>query len=257
MFEKITRNIKDLVGENHEVPASMHEALKDRLSSPFYGFFIISWIIVNWDFIYAAIFVSGDNIYHKTNLLKNEYLLQNVLPAHYVSLEYWLTFIIYPLILTLIVFWPMQYVTRFFLIRHIENKKNEERIKNQALKVRAETIKAETAVYEAEIEQAKREKEAAEISPELGWKKEYEQFKNHPLFDKFQKIIDSVYSNNGRTYVNEYDSEIQEWYSFSVPQDVLVFADVNDLITKSNTGNISFTQKGKSFVRYYTNEHIG
>lgn len=252
---------KEFIGERHEITESVREGLADRLSSPFYGYFLVSWFIVNWDFVYSALFVDGKIIYEKTKLLKNEYLLQKILPEHYLSTEYWLSFLILPLFLTFFALWPMQYLTRMIYKRHIENKKAEENIKAAALTARAELetkiLNAETAVFQAEVAQAKIEKEAKEVSPELIWKKEFEEFKKHELFSKFQKVIDSVYSNSGKTYVHEYSDEIQEWYTFSVPQDVVVYSDVNELISKDSTGGISFTPKGKAFVRYYTNALVG
>jgi hypothetical protein len=245
MFEKFTSAVKEILGEKHDITESVREGLADRLSSPFYGYFLVSWFIVNWDFVYSAFFVDGKIIYEKTKLLKNEYLLQKILPVHYVSFEYWWAFLVLPLILTFVALWPMQFVTRLVYRKHIENKKAEEMIKASALVVKAE----------AEVKQAKIEKAAEEVSPKLIWKREFDEFKKHSLFSEFQKVIDCVYSNGGKIYNKYYDEDVHEWFEFSLPQDMLVYADVNGLIIKGENV-ITLTDKGREFVKTYTNREV-
>lgn len=258
MFEKITSVVKEFLGENHDITESVREGLADRLSSPFYGYFLVSWFVVNWDFVYSAFFVDGKIIYEKTKLLKNEYLLQKILPVHYISLDYWWTFLVLPLILTFLALWPMQIITRLVYKKHIENKKAEEMIKASALIVKAETEtkvqKAETALFEAEVRQAKIEREAEEVSPRLLWKKEYEEFKRHPLFKKFRQVIDSIYTYEGQVHVSYFDQEEQGWVKFDMDLDMLVFADVNGIAEKRETNKVILTDKGKEFVKFYSHE---
>lgn len=243
--------INELIGDKHEVTDSIREALEDRITSPFYGYFIISWTIVNWDYLYTAIFVSGDDIFKKTGLLKNEYLLQVILPEHYWSIMYWWNFFVLPFLITIVVFWVMPYVTNFFYRKHIRNKIVLEKIKANEIEA---GIKAGTRILKAQVEQAEVKEQAEKIDPKILWKQEYEDFRKHSLFKKFSEIIDSIYTHNGNIYRHDYDEEIKQWYDFSLSQDILVYADVNKLIEK-NKDVINLTDKGKEFVKFYTNDN--
>lgn len=56
-----------------ETKKSVESILSQRLTSPFYGTLIISWLIWNWKIIYLTIFVSEDNI----TGTKIEYIVAN------------------------------------------------------------------------------------------------------------------------------------------------------------------------------------
>jgi hypothetical protein len=45
-----------------ELGASIQKTLKDRVSSPLYGSFIISWLIINWQIPYVTIFESNTTL---------------------------------------------------------------------------------------------------------------------------------------------------------------------------------------------------
>lgn len=57
---KILQNAIEWIGAGHEVSESVKEAVAERLYSPFYGYLLISWLIVNWDYVYRALFVDGN-----------------------------------------------------------------------------------------------------------------------------------------------------------------------------------------------------
>lgn len=247
MFEKITSTLRKVIGEKHEVPESIREALKDRVTSPFYGYFIISWLLVNWNYLYTALFVGGEEILERESLLRDEYLLQEVLPVHYKSWTYWIDFLILPFVITCVVFWFMPFLTRIFLRQHIRNKIKNEKIRNKELEAE---IKSETKVLQAEVEQAKVEKEAEKISPELNWKRDYNMFKSSNLYKSFDRLIDSVYKYNGLISTGGWDAGTGNW-EFSIPQDLLVYIDINGIVTKKGN-KIELTPKGREFIRLYT-----
>ena len=70
MLDKIVGN---------EIVDSFKSDLRERMTSPVYGIFIISWLALHWKFIFTMFFVSEDKILEKTFLLKHEYLEQNFL----------------------------------------------------------------------------------------------------------------------------------------------------------------------------------
>lgn len=248
MWKEISSKLRDFLGDTHEVSESIREALEERLTSPFYGYFLISWLIINWDYVYAAFFIDGELIYEEKNLLKNDYMLQLILPAQYEWL-YWWNFLILPFLVTLAAFWFMPYVTRFFFRKHIKNKIRNEQIRAQELEAE---IKAETKVLEAEVEQAKVREEAEKTSPELLWRKEFEDFKKTTLYSNFEQLIEHFYQHDGSiSFMPPFGTSNQV-----IDKNMLVFADVQGLI-KISGNNFTFTEKGKAFVRFYTNEHVG
>ena len=48
MFEKMTTFLKNLVGEDNEISNSIDVAIKDRLTSPFYGYFIFHPVLTKY-----------------------------------------------------------------------------------------------------------------------------------------------------------------------------------------------------------------
>lgn len=56
-----------------DLTTSIKEIFNERISSPFYGSLIISWLIWNWEIPYVTFFVDGD----KLNVNKIEYITTN------------------------------------------------------------------------------------------------------------------------------------------------------------------------------------
>lgn len=74
----------------NEIKKSINSILYERVSSPFFGTLIISWLIWNWRIIYLTFFISSDKI----ELNKIDYIIEN-----YAQTEY---LIWYPLLSTLV-----------------------------------------------------------------------------------------------------------------------------------------------------------
>jgi hypothetical protein len=68
-----------------EIGKSFRKIFQDRLTSPLYGSFILSWLIWNWKIIYLTIFISQDLLKPQTKI---DYILSN-----YVN---WLNLTLYP-----------------------------------------------------------------------------------------------------------------------------------------------------------------
>jgi len=241
MIKKITDSFKSIIGEKHEVTEAIREALEDRVVSPFYGYFIISWLLVNWDYIYIALFVNTEFIYQKTGLLRNEYLFQEILPTHLVGWSYWLDFLIIPFIFTCVAFYIMPFLTRKFYRQHIRNKIKNEQIRADEMEAE---IKAETKVLKAEVEQAEVKEKAAKTTPEVLWRNEYSKFKDNPLHKIFDTLIEHYYEHNALIATN----------TKRIRNDLLVYCDVNKLITIDHE-YFELTEKGKEFVKLYIQDH--
>ncbi|KKT74217.1 MAG: hypothetical protein UW71_C0031G0002 [Parcubacteria group bacterium GW2011_GWB1_44_7] len=86
----------------NEILGSIHEAIKERFFSPFYGTFIISWLIFHWKFVYTAFFVSEEKIWESAGLLKNDYLSETFFD--FSSLHFYISWIL-PFVLTYLIIW--------------------------------------------------------------------------------------------------------------------------------------------------------
>ncbi len=66
------------ISKNNEIIGSFRDCLKNRVTSPIYGIFLISWAVFHWELIYTAFFVSEQKIWEATGgMLKDEYLKQS------------------------------------------------------------------------------------------------------------------------------------------------------------------------------------
>lgn len=239
MFEKIIGMVRGILGTDNELTDSIVIASEERITSPFYGYFVISWIIVNWRLIYIAFFVRGEDIFKKTNLLSNEYLFFNI--PSFRTVGYWLDFLIYPFIATLFIFWLMPYITRIYFLKNIRNKKALKLIElnenKEIKKEEKELVVAEKNLIKEEVEKAKQIKRAIIEAPEVLWLKEYEQFVKNNLFYEFKKVMQKVY---------QIDSQV------TLSASMVAFLDLNDIGSVAGwQQNVTLTDKGKFFARRF------
>lgn len=250
MMKTIMNQIRDFLGEENELVESTNIALNERITSTFYGYFIISWLIFNWKLLYIAFFIDQEKIFSKTNLLRNEYLSQ-LIPSH-TSWIFWFNFVIYPFLFTILFFWVFTYVSRIYYRKNLRNKKALKRIDIQeSLEIKKEEkklIQEQTKVIDENIKKAQRERKAQTETPEIIWEKEFERFRRSSLFIKFDQILDSIYKYGGKIKVA---GQFYDQFDFEMNREILIFADSNNLITiKGDT--ISFTDKGKFFAKIYS-----
>lgn len=243
------------ISSHNEVIASTEIALSDRIASPFYGYFALSWIVFNWKLIYIAFFIDQSRLFEKTNLLRIEYLVS--LTPTYPGFSFFWQFLIGPALLAFLALWVFPYGTRIFFRKNLRNKVALKVIELQELRKEKteerELKKAETKLIETEIEHAKVEKKAAQEQPEILWEREYYQFKILPLFKKFSFIVESVYEHSGNiTTHHPYNDDV---VTFQIPKDILAYAHTNNLVVFDETKRkIDLTEKGKLFVRKYSAE---
>ncbi len=250
MIENISQKLKEFFGENNELVQSTNNALQERISSPFYGYFLISWFLINWELLYSAFFLDQNIIFEKTGLLRNEYVLSQLLTGKNLLFD----FIFIPFIITCLFFWIFPYGTRIFFRRNIKNQRALKIIELQESqkekKKQKELIQEETALIKKEIEKNKIEKIAERESPEILWTKEFDEFRKTLLFEDFSFIIESIYKHNKNISIqgpHEYSSPI-----FQIPSNILAYTHLRNLVEISNDGRkISLTDKGKFFAKKF------
>ncbi|MFA6386447.1 MAG: hypothetical protein WCW04_01625 [Candidatus Paceibacterota bacterium] len=250
IIKELFNQVRDFLGENNELVESTNIAIKERMISPFYGYFICSWFLFNWKIFYVAFFVSQDNIISQTGLLRHQYL-QKIFPI-LGSLDFWCYFVIYPFVSTIIFFWIFPYITRVYYRKSLKNEKALKKIQIQeSIEIKKEEkklIQEETRIIDENIRKAKQEKRAQTETPEILWENEFANFRRSSLFRKFDHILDSIYKYAGLIRVK---GNFYGQYEFELERDILIFADSNDLI-KINGDSILFTDKGKFFAKRYS-----
>lgn len=251
-----------------KMDSTIAEFLRTRLSSAAvaaYGFF---WLLMHAQGVYTTFFVSQDFIYKKYGLLKNEYVYKyffgyRTVPifayahTHHVYLVEWRSLwgLILPAILTYAYIWLLP---KHVLIRAYQEEQRHKTAKKmfkfeqeqEVIKFEKETAEQKTDAVEAEITLAKKEKQAAELDPQIAWAKEYEEFEKDPAFQGFSTIINAYYdhSGNAKPYYDNNVGQVQ----FEVPSGMLAIADSNGLITlDTKTNTFGLTPKGRYFVKRF------
>jgi hypothetical protein len=244
-MDKITKFYNDILGTGNELVDSVSLSVEDRLTSPFYGYFITSWMIINWRLIYIAFFVRGEDIYKKTGLISNEYLFLNV--PTFGTWTWLLHFFVYPFTVTLFIFWIMPFVTRPYFRKNIKNRKALKLIElNESREIKKgekELVIAEKNLIKEEVDKAKQIKRASAETPEVLWEKEYLDFKNNPLYKEFKVVISHVFDSGGGGH---------QGLSVSM----IAFLDLNNLGTGNGYNkSVVLNQKGKFFAKKYLEDN--
>lgn len=238
-----------------EIRKSIGNILNERIYSPFYGAFIVSWLIWNWKIIYLTLFISEKTIKgSKISFIETNYCDINVL-------------ITYPLLSTLFIILIMPFITNgaywmsLLFSKWKTDKKNAIEQKQlltleQSIQIREELRNLEEKYEklvqskENEIDLLKQQLSAIETNLNSGDKKptklvNYEEefnqvLDNHRLMSDFAGII----------------SRIQGGYKLSTStgpsKDSIGYFESHDFITPAGGGTYIFTQKGKAFYKKYS-----
>jgi hypothetical protein len=240
-----------------EIKKSINSIFTDRISSPFYGTLIVSWLIWNWKIVYLTLFIDQERI----SGTKIDYIQSN-----YSSIHSLLTF---PLVSTIILLTILPFVTNAAFWLDIVfttwrvNQKN--RIEGKQLLTIEQSIRLRTEIRELEesiekllekkneeIKVLKQElelknKPSASLSPSKSTSKrptrsgkgssyglgDYNDLKkSSKLFDVFESIVKSIRETN--QFPKDLDPKIKEYYlvneivdedkdSFGNPYYVLTF----------------------------------
>lgn len=123
-IKNVGNNYKNIRMKNFS--NSIRSILEERISSPFYGTLIISWILWNWKIFYITFFIKSKDI----GVNKIDYIIQNCNEVHQL--------VTYPIISTLIILTIMPFITNgaywiTFLFDSWRIKKKNEILNNQLL----------------------------------------------------------------------------------------------------------------------------
>ncbi len=239
--------------ENNEIVKSTKDSMEDRATSPVYGVFIISWLVVHWKFVYTALFVSEEKIWEVTGgMLKSDYLTETFF--NFLNFKFYLLFTL-PFLFTWLLIWKFpEWVSIPAFKKSQEFEAEKSKIKLRArLNVLEEQLRI-TEVTEQKTKKEKeikvQEKEIEKIDPTMEWLNE---FNTILLKEKdVQAIKDGsrvIYETNGRFVANP--QNVSRGYNTYISSSALSRLDALSLIkmVSEKRDTIDFTEKGKFFIR--------
>lgn len=217
---------------------SCKKNISDKLINPFYGAFIISWLIWNWRVWYITFFIDSALLVERKSILKIDYI-----NSLYVWNDWWnfvysiCHLLLLPLLSSyLAVFWFPK-MTCFFYEKSLEtenfNKITKAKKDKDLLKAMGEKLNVEMDVLgkEKAIKAARSEKSQKEI-----WDDEYMQFQKTSHFLNFNSLK-SVYYQGER-------------WADDIPIDLKAYCDTHGITERDeiNERKINLTNKGKYFM---------
>lgn len=238
--------------------SEIYISFKEKISSSFFRYFTISWILWNYKFVYFIFFQNQEVFFRVHEITKFDYLISNVFfyETWYISI---LLCLVLPILSTLFFIYIFPKYNKLFLIKYIKNsneefdekQKRRKKIKLWDLeiaKISLEEIEAENKIIEEEVKQKEVIKEK-EINQFDDWKKEYEDFNKKEVFNIFNEII---------SLINFHDWYFLDKYGdFFLNQSYVSYLLANKIIKrkdKSPDFHI-FTEKWEYFAKLYLDEN--
>lgn len=251
IFSKITESLKDLIGVENDFFTSAQEVVNERVNSPFYGYFLLGWLFINWKIPYSLFFLDQKIIFDSKDLLRHEYVLQGFFPKS-IGAILLLNFIL-PFTLSIIFVFFVPWATSFIYKRFLLNKKRLERIKfnvdNKALKQKNVDLKEESSLVQ----------ENKKIEEDL-WSEDFNLFvSNQKNIDQFTNILEIIFKHSGNLYRRATKSMASHFTPIvdeSDFEDFIIGLEINGVLrfNKSNfpqSRSISLTKKGDFFVKEF------
>jgi hypothetical protein len=236
----------------------IYTSFKEKISSPFFRYFGISWILWNYKFVYFIFFQNQEVFFKVHNTTKFDYLMNN--PLFY---ENWYLSVLFCLILPIlsalffIYIFPKynnKILKQYIKTLNEEYDEKQDRRKKIKLwdleisKIILEEKQAETQIIEEKVKQKEVEKEK-EIYQFDEWKKEYEEFKKSQAYSVFNNVIELI--------------NFYSWYftsdrvPYRIQNNIVSYLLANKIIIK-NDKRINyhlFTEKWEYFAKLYFEEN--
>jgi hypothetical protein len=239
-----------------EIRKSINSILFERVTSPLYGTLIISWLIWNWKIIYLTLFVDSEEI----EGTKIDFILNN-----YSEINHLLT---YPLISTLLLITIFPFISNGAYWVNLKFKKWKIDQKNsieekqlltleQSISIRKELKEKENDFQEMI---SKKDLEITLLKKELETQNDSENTQEKsPKENEIDSLDYSNFKQNDYVFKHFYKiaQQIRKSYKIpaNIPEDVLEYYLLNDIIEKSS-GAYYLKSKGNKFYKKYVNENI-
>ncbi len=141
---------------------AFNDEAKRRMEHPFWGSFIISWLLINWKIIYVTLSWSSVRIDDKIEYIEELFPFNSIINILF-SLGHLFAF---PLITSFIAVWFIPILAREYLAKQVKNKKQDDIILRQNLKIEEANLKAETETTKTNTRLLKAQKEELEALKE-------------------------------------------------------------------------------------------
>ncbi len=245
-----------------DLKLSFERVINERLESPFYGAFVISWLLWNWKIPYVTLFVSSE----KLNIDKVQYIVGL---NHTSQTLFW-----YPLFSSVILVLVMPLVTNGVYYVNLKYTAWRRRKKNDIEKARLLTFEESNQLREQMLLHEEKflrsienkDKEIDSLKAEIIDLRE----KLAPLPTVPEPILSGVSSPDtnfssdeeikllsNRIFTNNVlaiDKYIQNSWTFSgssIPSEAVSFFVANELIEPVQGGRFALTSKGKRLLRRF------
>lgn len=232
----------------YEFVDSFFKGLDKKLTTPVYGFFAVFWTIFHWKFFVVLFFVSEERVWQISGLLKSDYLSEILFkynnPNSYIL---WLL----PFLLTWLSVWCFPKWILLPAFQKEESYKTQKKIiaigeQKKVENARTALEKTSLERLKATEEKVKKEEEIIKLDPNNAWEVEYHDFALSKFYNYLDIIIRNIYEHGGSVYRSDVLSETGGGA-------ILAYFDSNDIVKHDiKNKSISFTDKGKFFVKQYT-----
>jgi hypothetical protein len=249
-----------------DIKKSINEIIDERISSPFYGTLILSWLIWNWKIIYLSLFISENKIIGN----KIDYI-----QTHYSNIN---NIIFFPLISTLILLTLIPFISNgAYWLNLIFNQWKSDK-KNEVERKQLLTIEQSIQMRELIAEQEKRfenlledknseikqlrlqlENSSIQNSTKTSNNNTIPRVQTEASLKRIQNLADRIIKNDNLSKaLSTINYHIQGGYTGLTDADginteVLAFFESNDIIENKGKGFYSLTETGKKLNKALTN----
>jgi len=250
-----------------DLTTSVKEIFNERISSPFYGSLIVSWLLWNWKIPYVTFFVDQSRLGDATN--KIDYIFKH-------CDSFWLL-VVGPLLSTGAIIFLLPYVTNyaFKVTAKFDRKRKDVQIEidrsqvltiEQSVKIlrqveeQQESFKILLSSRDEEIDVLRKQLDSAlkskseaipEAIPETKLPEEDKTLRDLIYKEELNKFLKNENLTKWFERISTYIQDRTPMYN--IPNDVQNYYLSNDLIERAEKGYI-FTDKGKHFLKQYTNK---
>ncbi len=229
-----------------EILSSIKSVFKDRIGSPMYVTFMISWIIWNWSFVYTLIFVDENFLFEHSDKMKLDYLINLYDWPGWTS---WGHLFLGPIVSTVLIVYLFSIFDIKILCKCESDKIAKRRLMNKLKLAEAED---ERKFLEVKEESLKIKEESLKIQTELKDSEQdevdaiYDRLKANSLFKSAMNALKTcVYDHNGYVEVGD----------FRIQTDLIAFLDSNRFteFVGGYRNQIVITEVGRSVLQRYLN----
>jgi len=244
---------------SNDIKNSINKILNERITSPFYGTFILTWLIWNWRILYLTFFISEDKI----KVDKISYIIANFSEIKYL--------ILFPLITTIILIsiFPLVTTRAYWIYLMYEqwklNKRNEVQKKELLTLEQSINLREQIKSQEKRFEELLDDKNLKIKQLELQLK---EIVPSDKVLDVAEKKVEALSEIDVNTISEQIEKNaelkkdfsdvswlVQNRYRLDYPSNPPSTKNVNfflsnNIITINDKGLINFTEFGKKVAKW-------